>query len=387
MPKRVLVTGSRSLAALEIAREFKRIGYQVHVADSMGGLAARLSRFVDHTHTYPSPALQFQAFSSAMTDLVQKHGFDMVVPTCEEIFHLARLGPNHKVAPILFAPQLSVLKALHDKAEFVKTCISLGIAVPETRHIHDNNSLENFTDDPKSWVFKPCFSRFGTDTLLSPSVSSLRQIKPTPNRPWLAQRRILGQEICFHAVAREGIITAFVAYSGSWRLEKGASIAFTEISQPLTDQARAYAKTLAANFSFTGQFACDGIIDDQNLLWLIECNPRATSGVHLLSGDGSLAHAILGSQEKDLSEPLLKRHHHILPAMLTLGLAQAISSRRLKHWWRVLTMGKDVAGLAGDRLPFLGAILDGLSFIWLGLRQARTLTAATTYDIEWNGES
>jgi hypothetical protein len=50
-------------------------------------------------------------------------------------------------------------------------------------------------------------------------------------------------------------------------------------------------------------------------------------------------------------------------------------------------MGKDVAGLAGDRLPFLGAFLDGLGFIWLGLRQARTLTAATTYDIEWNGES
>ncbi len=385
MSKRVLVTGSRSLAALDIAREFKRIGYQVHVADSMGGLAARLCRLIDQSHAYPSPALRFQAFSTVIANLVQKHSFDLVVPTCEEIFHLARLGPDHPVAPLLFAPQLSVLRALHDKASFVEICLALGIAVPETYPVHDQSTLEEFAEVSDAWVVKPCFSRFGADTLVSPSASRLRQIDIQVHRPWIAQQRIHGHEICFHAVARDGFITAFVAYSGSWRLEKGASIAFSAVSQAINDQARAYATAIAAKFSITGQFACDGIVDEQNHLWLIECNPRATSGVHVLSGDGSLALAIAHSQDKDPFEPLVTPQH-ILPAMLTLGLVQAISARKLKQWWTVVTLGKDVAGIAGDRLPFLGAILDGLGFIWLGLRHARSATAATTYDIEWNGE-
>ena len=385
MTKRVLITGSRSLAALDIAREFKRIGYQVHVADSMGGLAARFCRLVDENHAYPSPVFQFQAFSTAIANLVHEHSFDLVVPTCEEVYHLARLGPDHPVAPRLFAPQLSVLRALHDKAAFAEFCLAYGIAVPETRPVHDLSTLEEFAYVSDAWVFKPCFSRFGADTLVSPSASRLRQIDIPTNRPWIAQRRIHGHEICFHAVARDGGITAFVAYSGSWRLKKGASIAFSAVSQPINDQARAYAEAIAAKFSITGQFACDGIVDEQNHLWLIECNPRATSGVHLLSGDGSLAQAIAHSQDKGLFEPLVTGQH-ILPAMLTLGFAQATSARKLRQWWTVVRLGKDVAGIAGDRFPFLGAIVDGLGFVWLGLRHARSATAATTYDIEWNGE-
>lgn len=385
MSKRVLITGSRSLAALDIAREFKRIGYCVHVADSMGGLAARLSRLIDESHVYPSPALQFQAFSSAMARLVQEHTFNLIVPTCEEIFHLARLGPDHPATQLLFAPDLSVLRTLHDKAAFVEICKTLGIAVPETHPVHDKSMLELFADISEAWVFKPCFSRFGADTLVSPSTGVLQQLDIQPNRPWIAQRRINGQEICFHAVARDGDITAFVAYSGSWRLKKGASIAFSGVPHPINNQARAYAEALAAKFSINGQFACDGIVDEKNHLWLIECNPRATSGVHLLSGDGSLARAMVCSQDHASFEPRVTRQH-ILPAMLTLGLAQAISTKKSEHWWTVIRLGRDVAGIAGDRLPFLGAILDGLGFVWLGFRHARTATAATTYDIEWNGE-
>jgi hypothetical protein len=386
MSRSVLVTGSRSLAALDIAREFKRNGYRVHVGDSMGGLGARFSRFIDDTHRYPSPALHFEAFSMAMANLVQAHPFDLVVPTCEEIFHLARLGPDHPVAPILFAPHLSVLRALHDKAAFVETCASLGILVPETRLAQHTSDLADLADTAESWVLKPCFSRFGTDTRVSPSAAALMHLSPQIGRPWIAQRRIYGEEICFHAVARNGLITAFVAYAGSWRLEKGASISFSGVAREISDQARTYGEALAAKFSFTGQFACDGLVDDENRLWLIECNPRATSGVHLMAGSGALARAMVETQARGPFVPHGRTHHHILPAMLTLGLAQAIAAKKLKHWWDVFRIGTDVVGIAGDRLPLLGATLDGLAFMWLGSRHRCTATAATTYDIEWNGE-
>ena len=77
---------------------------------------------------------------------------------------------------------------------------------------------------------------------------------------------------------------------------------------------------------------------------------------------------------------------HMLPAMLTYGLRQALTERRLGEWRRDLGAGRDVIGAAGDRRPALGAVLDTLGFMAKARRAQISVTEATTADIEWNGE-
>jgi hypothetical protein len=369
-----------------LGREFKRLGYKVHLADSVTSRAAKLSRFVDKVHSYPSPAQEFCAFGTAMAALMDTLQPELVVPTCEEVFHLARLDPSHPTQAILFAPPLWVLGQLHHKAEFVELCASLKISVPQTHQLKSLANLAPFSDISKDWVFKPCYSRFGTNTLVSPTQQELGCIDPSPARPWIAQKRILGEEICFYAVARSGQLTAFAAYHASWRLPTGASIAFEGLDGSALNQARQYAEKLAAVCNINGQFACDGIVDREGKLWLIECNPRATSGVHMLSGAGDLARAFLSSNAQS---PVLPTHpqkgRQLLPAMATLGFAQAMKMGQVSKWWAAMSACRDVAGIKGDRLPMLGAIIDGLSFMQIGARHGVSATAATTLDIEWNG--
>jgi hypothetical protein len=379
---RVLVTGARAAAALDIARDFGRAGYEVHMADCAPARISRWSRAVDRFHRYPSPVRDPTGFAERMLALAEGLGPALIVPTCEEVYHLARLAPALGAA--LLQPPLATLRRLHDKGRFAASCAELGLPIPETHLLADRGDLARFAARPDGWVLKARFSRFGGGTLVAPDAGALAAIDLRPDRPWIAQRRIVGREISFYAVARQGRLTAFAAYGANWRLDGGASISFDPVEAPLAETIRDIAGRLADAHHLTGQFACDLIVDQADQPWLLECNPRATSGVHLLARDGLLAAAMLGDSDRLLVPA--GGSFHLLPALLSYGLGQAVRRGRLAQWRAQLRAGSDVAGQKGDRRPMIGAVIDGLGYMIAGAIAGIGATAATTADIEWNGD-
>lgn len=368
MAERVLITGARAAVAVDLARDFRRAGYEVHLADSTTARIARWSRAPAAVHLYAAPRTEPARFAADIAALDAA----LIVPTCEEVFHLARLLLGGR----LFAPPLPLLRRLHAKHEFAALAAELGLPVPETRLL-----TADFAEDGRDWVFKPAYSRFGARTLIGPA--SLDGLDP--DCLWVAQRRVVGREVSFYAVAHDGRLAAFAAYASSWRLGGGASYAFAPLEAPLAGRITDIAAALAAGTGLTGQFACDLIVDEAGDPWLIECNPRATSGLHLLTGTGTgaLARAIVcgGGVLTATGGP-----RHMLPAMLTYGLRQALAERRFGEWRQALSAGTDVIGAPGDRRPALGAVLDTLGFMAAARRAGISVTEATTADIEWNGE-
>ncbi|MCE3290851.1 MAG: curved DNA-binding protein [Caulobacter sp.] len=381
MTERVLITGARAAAALDIARDFARAGYEVHMADCVTSRLTGWSRAVTKLHRYPSPVRDPAGFRAGLTALVERLDPVLIVPACEEVFHLAALPLGER----LFQPPSETLRRLHDKALFAEHCQALGLPAPEIHRLDSPPDLEPFRSRPQDWVFKARYSRFGEGTLVAPSPDRLADVIPSPGRDWIAQRRIEGREVSFYAVARAGQITAFAAYGSAWRLAGGASLSFDPLEPALAALLLDQARVLASTNSLTGQFACDLIIDTAGHPWLIECNPRATSGAHLLARDGRLALAMLGAGPDTL--PPNGDRRHLLPAFLTFGLAMALRQNRLREWRDQLRQGRDVAGRPGDRWPMAGAIVDGLAFMLAGARMGISTTAATTIDIEWNGET
>lgn len=383
MAERVLITGARAAAALDLARDFVAAGWEVHLADCRVSHMARASRLPLHHHLYPAPVTERAAFREAIATLVEGEGIDLVVPTCEEVFHLAAPALDRPLGERLFAPGLATLRQLHDKLAFARACAAWGLPVPESHALEGPDDVVRFSAEASDWVFKPCFTRFGDEALVGPAPAALARISPSPEMPWLAQRRIRGSEMCFYAVARHGTLVAFSAYRSGWRLGGGASYAFEPLEKSEAAHLRAIAARLAEAAKIQGQFACDAMIDSGGQPFLIECNPRATSGVHLLTGSGALARAMAGGERIDHQGDTPA---YLAPAMAVYGLPQALLEGRLRDWARLLAGGHDAISRSGDRWPIAGALRDAAGFFREGRRHSITITAATTRDIAWNGE-
>ncbi len=384
MAYNVLITGARSAVALDLARDFKAAGYSVHAADCSSAFISKWSSSIDRFSRYEAPNTNRIQFQKDIQHLIKTIKPDIVIPTCEEVFHLTHPSLQEILEDKFFAPKLSVLDELHAKDKFASLCHTLGLNTPESHAIKHKDDLQSFLTNTHDWVFKPCYSRFGSQTLIAPSKTEIENLEPTEARPWLAQEKINGEEMSFYAVCKNGQLQAIAGYKSDWRLNGGASYVFETVDQDTLSQMKVIASRVARHLTLSGQLSCDIIKDRNGTLWPIECNPRATSGLHLLAGTGGLARAITTQNEEAITPQDNMRY--MLPMMMSYGIGNMLRNKNASKWISTLKLGNDVIGAPKDRAPVIGAIVDTVMFGLTGTKNKCSLTQATTIDIEWNGE-
>lgn len=376
----IVVFGARAPVALDLARSFEGAGHKCQLADSVACYAATLSKTGSgQTLRMPPARFAFDDYCREIASLAATG--TLLIPTCEEVFYLAAAAEKCGALRTVFAPPIAVLRRLHSKIEFPAFARSLGIDAPETFAISTATDLLDLKGRSEKIVVKPEFSRFGTATLVRPSARELSGISASPSQRWAAQTFVAGEEICIWSAAREGRIVATAAYRPRWRHGQAAAYAFESISVP---NALRVVEIIAGELGITGQLSFDIILTPDGTAVPIECNPRATSGVHLFGGDPALALALLGEGPPVHAQSGL---FHLFPAMLLLGLPKAICSGTVGKWYRDVRAGSDVLTRPGDRWPAIGAIADAMRFAATGLSRWRSPTRQTTDDIEWNGEA
>jgi predicted ATP-grasp superfamily ATP-dependent carboligase len=374
----VLITGARAPVAIDLARAFRAAGCDVVLADSVNPIAARWSKHA-RVLRLPPPRFAFAAFSEALAALVARERPQLIVPTCEEVFYVAAAAAHHGFEPIVFAPPPAILRQLHSKLDFAQLAAEAGAPAPQTWRITSRDEADALPLAPQTLVFKPEFSRFGAATLIGPDMETLGRTNFARAGAWAAQRRVCGEEICIWTACRAGEILAHAAYRPRWRHGKAAAFAFEAVeAKPVV----AAAQRIARHIGATGQLSFDMIMDADGRAWPLECNPRAVSGLHLFDADPALARAILGEGPPPATASL----RYLAPAMLLLGLPQALVSARIGEWRADWARGRDVLGRPGDRAPAFGALADAARFAAVGFSRRRSPAGQTTDDIEWNGE-
>lgn len=376
---RVLITGARAPVALHLARLFAADGHDIWLADSFRQPLGRGTRLARGYFRLPAPRGNLPVYAEAVAGLVAREGVELVIPTCEEVFFLAAARDLHGAALPLFAPRFRQLAQVHDKAGFAELSGGLGADAPATRRLETREEVMALPN-PESLVLKPVWSRFAERVLVQPDRAALGRIAPSAADPWVAQDYLPGDEICAYAVAVGGRLVAFQAYKPLYRAGRGAGLAFAPIVEPA---ARAFAEGLAERLGWTGQISFDFRYDAAGALHVIECNPRAVSGLHFFGqGDGLPAAMLTGTP----AAPSLTQPMTLPLAMLCYGLPGALATGRLGQWRRDFAGMADITawpgepGLLGQQFWALGEIA------WLALRQGKGLKAAATSDIEWNGE-
>ncbi|WP_440711446.1 GNAT family N-acetyltransferase [Herbiconiux sp. YIM B11900] len=382
----VLLTGSRAPATLELARRFAEEGAFVVVADSQPALTSRSSA-VGAAYRVPSARFRPSEFARAIDGIARRHDVDLVVPCCEEIFWLS--GSADRLGARLFAPALPVLRRLHDKADFGELLTELDIAHPQTEVLASSfawrrRSAVRRRNPEAALIAKPAFSRFGAEAIIVPAGADLPALpRVDADQRWLLQEFVTGEEFCTYAVAVDGSLTAFVAYRPVTRAGRGAGVAFARLDEadPLSVQARSIAARLASALTLTGHFGLD-LMHAATGVQVLECNPRATSGVHLFAPGDGLAGAFLGrSAGRPSREGARLGLPHLMYAPRSIrSLAQLREAARQVR-------SPDVLSQPGDRIPFPVLLRSLAVQSSVAAKNGVSLLAASTLDIEWNGEA
>lgn len=381
--KRVLVTGARSPAALELCRGLAADGVTVYAADTLFLPLASWSNSVKRYFRLPSPRFKREAFIRKLSQIIEKYEIDVVIPTCEEAFHLSAVKDQLPTRASYFVDDIATLDRLHNKFTVQQCLVPDSYLVgPETKLIEDIEKLRKLEMyDPL--VFKRAYSRFAEGTFIKPSKAEIDEIKPTPNDPFVAQEFIDGDEYCIYAVAAHGVPKAVTVYRPKYRAGLGAGIYF----DPVDDLAfEAAIWSFIIENKLHGQISFDVIqarYFGREGMYLIECNPRATSGIHLLGADAGFAD--LFGIETD-REPRFRstdtQKKMVALAMLSYGRRNTRNRFDFKTDFR---RAKDVIWSRADKLPAIGQLLSMAELLWLASRRGISPLAATTYDIEWNG--
>ena len=363
---RVLLTGARAPATLELARLCARAGHDVHVADTSGWHICRGSRLIAASHRLPAPRAGHAAYAAALRELVGRHRLDVIVPTCEEVFHLASLHGQLPGVRLVCEPRPR-LAMLHDKWRFIEATAAAGLVAPRTQVLGDGR-----VPDGGRWILKPRHSRFATRLHVVDGGAALPDLGGDAPSAWVAQELLEGAALCTWSVVRDGRVLAHATYAVDETAgERGAAIAFHSVRHA---GVLAWVQQFVSSHALSGQFAFD-FIDTASGLRAIECNPRLTSGVHCFRAMPEVVTCLL-----DVNVPVSDAPLEPPPGLhFRSRLAMHVYGKRPRAGAGLLDAGDD----PWPRRLQLVSWADLLTRAAFARQDPRRFS---TRDIEWNGE-
>lgn len=377
----ILLTGGRAPATLELARAFHRAGHIVFMAESLHGHLSEPSNTIKKNFFVPPPRQKTRAFIDALKTIIVENKIQLLIPTCEEAFYIA-MG-REQLPCIVFVEPLKKMNSLHNKWHFVVNAIERDLYAPETMYLLNQDDLLHAFAHWRELVLKPVYSRFAAQTLILPTLKqALHKLTVSSNSPWVAQEYIKGRQICTYSICHDGYITAHTAYSSTITAGEGATIAFQHMDHLGTFN---WVRNFVEKNQFTGQIAFDFIQATDGQVYALECNPRATSGVHLLASHPKFAEAFL-NPNMDCITPTSDNSFMLATAMLVYGLPQSFKNKQLMQWIKTFFTSNDVILDFKDPMPFIMQFKSILAYLSLAGREKITALEASTFDIEWNGE-
>ncbi len=381
---RILVTSSRMPFALAMVRKLADAGHTVFAGDDTGYAPGSHSKYLSGHFVTASPRARTEDFIADVERIAAENEIELLVPAFEEAFYLATQADRLSRVTRLFAPSFATIARLHDKVSFQRLCERLGLPVPKTIVATSDAELLAATEAFPRYFGRAAFSRGGvallTNTGPLAGVVSLEECRPTPAAPWLVGEFVDGPTVCTYSTVREGRVSAHCMYEipRQWRHSTG--IGFRSIDGAAS---LALIEPIMSELGYTGQASFDFIEREDGGLTLIECNPRATDGVLLLSSE-QLSDGLLGESagEPSLVEPGVE----VQLDLATVGDGFSEHLKRLPETISDLARVHDAGDGWHDPLPTLYSALSVLHDKAVSLREHEELFISMAGDISWDGE-
>lgn len=361
MEKTVLILGARAPIALELCRSFSAMGYRVICGDPYQFPAVRFSKNCNKYFRIPSPVFEFDSFRDAIKKIVNDEKVDHIIPTSEEAFHLSRI--MNDLTCKTWVSDIKLMDFLHNKHSFISFAKNF-FMTPKTILLSEFSDY----DDEEKYVFKAIYSRFGQNIIFGEKKQYIFNSKIEKHK-WIAQEKISGIHACTYSVFDKGKLKSLISYKPEFLYKGGASMLFENYHNELIYNS---VKKFGESINFTGQLSFDFIIAE-DVPYVIECNPRGTSGAHLF--DKYLAECFISDIE--LSQNIVNINKALKFAIL-LEYPLAFLNKKYRK-------SNDVIFKLSDPLPFFGQFLSISEIFYLKFTKRISMAEVMTYDIEFNG--
>lgn len=365
---KMLITCPRAPVSIEWIKIAKQSDYEVILVDS---LDYPISIFYDRKIPYikvASPRLDFKTYKQEMKKLLLE--VDIVIPNCEDIFFLSKIKDETDSKVLFFMPPNELLFELHNKSVFHEY-LNNHIKIPKTIVVTKKEEIK----EDLNTILKPVFSRFGRSVIRGVTKEKIKDIDISEDYPWVQQEYIKGDALCNYSICQNGVVISHVTYKPKYLLNQAASTYFEYYEDKRLDS---FIKEFAKDTNYTGQVAFD-FIDDGKDIYILECNPRATSGLHLIS----TAIKIDKNREFKQIYEIQKISYRVGFSLFILFGFQTLLKGEFKALLNDHKKAKDV--LVG--LPFYAQFISFYEMIKRTFIHKKPLTNASTFDIEYDGEN
>ena len=386
--KTILLTGVRAPFTLDLARSFAAAGHRVIAAESMAFPLSIHSKAFSKFYTITAPNTSLIGFQNDLLEIIEKEKVDILLPNCEEVFHLSMIKDVLSAKTTVLIDVHEKLARLHSKIHFNEWVRELGFKVPSSERVISADEMKMAIQRmPGSQVvLKPEFSRFASKTLVIAKTEALARVKEIADgKAWVVQECLIGPEYCSYSVAMNGRLVAHVTYDHKFTAGKGAGICFEAIDHPAIE---GWVKKFVQDTQYTGQISFDFIENEKGEVQPLECNPRATSGLHLITQEKRFLESLLNPTESDSTiHPPKEESGQLRLAMLMYGLPSIRSFKNAISWLKIFITAREVVFSFRDPMPYFDQFITFYRLIKEARKKKITPLEASTQDIEWNGDA
>lgn len=378
----ILLTNGRFPVTIDLARQLKRLGMAVYVVDPMEYHVCKFSNAVKKSFYVPAPHVDNKGYIDAVKHAVDVAHIDLIVPLHEEVLYLAK-SREPDIVDRMLCPTFPVLLRLHSKWEFSKWLHKAGLDRPETWLCKTRDDIMAL-DLSQELALKPVFGRAKSGVYHhKPNEPVPDDVPVSDEIHYVAQEWMNGTSYCSYMVVRNGKIQAFCVYPVIETLDGSSCVYFEAIEHPrIYEYCEKVAKALEGQ---SGQIALDFIEQpesDGGRLVAIECNPRATSGIHLYSGTTHLAKALTDPNHNPPSLARTGHHRQVAPGMMMWDKKDVTMKRYLQHQKRLMS-SRDVVFTTHDMLPVVMQPFLLTSYYKICQERHQRLPEMFQWDLTW----
>ena len=357
-PLRVLVTEGNSTSAREAVTILGLSGHLIEVCDPSPYCLARVSRFPAKFHRCPAMRDDPAGFLSFVETLLGTEHFDVLLPTHEQGFLLARMQQWLEGRVRLALPSFESYRTAHSKAGFSRLLDRLGLPQPAMRIVKSEIELREAISFPS--VVKTSvgtasrgiwFVRNEADL-----EAALRDIGASEAfaDEVLVQELVAGTTEKAQGIFWRGELLGFHAFRQIAPGAGGGEAIKQSVRRP---EVRAHLARLGEKLAWHGALSVDYVMPDSGAgPLLIDCNPRLVEpmSAYLAGLDlvGLLLKVSQGEVPAAAGESRLGVRTHIAMQAL-LGCAVRGGRRRdiMRECWRLLTDSAPYADSSEELTP------------------------------------
>ncbi len=378
--QKLLLTGGRGPAVLEMARQLSRQGHTIFVAESTKIQYCQFSNTVSKNFLVPDPLLDETGYINALTDLLDKYKIDMLIPAYDETYFIAKHKDKLTEHATVFCDSLEKIKTLNNKYTFAELAETLNCYTPKTILMSNDNEWQKFQENPSftmPYMVKSFYASGGSEVVTIRAKDDIKKIKFKP--PFIVQEHVSGKAWSSTGVAHNGEMTLNVVYEPLFIYrENGPAICLQGVTHP---GILALIKHVVKSQNYTGLIGFDIIEKEDGSLYLLECNPRVTSGVHLFSAEDKLGECFLNPNTA-FHEAQPKKPVQISVAGM-LKVLFYLKKGQFKQWLHCVTHSADAVFDAKDIRPALFVPVLAAFYLHQYIKHSKLPDDNIFYHMDW----